>query len=45
MVMVDEDRPREPRQEDQMQDLAFLAATVAFFIFAIGYVQFCDRVK
>jgi len=28
-----------------MQDLLFLAITVAFFVLAIGYVRFCDRVK
>jgi len=28
-----------------MQDLIFLAATIAFFLIAIGYTHFCDRVK
>jgi len=28
-----------------MQDLIFVALTVAFFVVAIGYVRFCDRVR
>jgi len=28
-----------------MQDLIFIAVSVAFFVVAIGYVTFCDRVK
>jgi len=28
-----------------MQDLIFVAVSVAFFVVAIGYVHFCDRVK
>jgi len=28
-----------------MQDIVFLAITVAFFAVSIAYVQFCDRVK
>lgn len=28
-----------------MQDLIFAGATIAFFIVALGYVRFCDRVK
>ncbi len=28
-----------------MQDLIFVAATIAFFVIAVGYAQFCDRVK
>jgi hypothetical protein len=28
-----------------MQDLIFVAVTVAFFVASIGYVTFCDRLK
>ena len=28
-----------------MQDLIFIVVSVAFFIAAIGYVTFCDRLK
>jgi len=28
-----------------MQDILWLAVTVAFFVVSIGYVRFCDRVK
>jgi len=28
-----------------MQDLIFVAISVAFFVAAIGYVHFCDGVK
>jgi len=28
-----------------MQDVIWVTVTVAFFIMAIGYVEFCDRVK
>jgi len=28
-----------------MQDLIFIAVSVAFFVLAIAYVTFCDRVK
>jgi hypothetical protein len=28
-----------------MQDLIFIALTVAFFTLAIGYVRFCDRMR
>jgi len=28
-----------------MQDLIFVAAAIAFFLVALGYVHFCDRVK
>jgi len=28
-----------------MQDLIFVAITVAFFALSLGYVHFCDRVK
>jgi hypothetical protein len=28
-----------------MQDLLWIAVTIAFFAVSIGYVHFCDRVK
>jgi len=28
-----------------MQDLLWIAVTIAFFALSIGYVHFCDRVK
>ena len=28
-----------------MQDLIFVAITIAFFALSLGYVHFCDRVK
>jgi hypothetical protein len=28
-----------------MQDLVFIAITIAFFALSLGYVHFCDRVK
>ena len=28
-----------------MQDLIYIAITIAFFAVSIGYVHFCDRVK
>jgi len=28
-----------------MQDLIYLAVTVAFFVAAIAYVRFCERMK
>jgi len=28
-----------------MQDIVFIAITIAFFALSIGYVRFCDRVK
>jgi hypothetical protein len=31
--------------ENGMEDLVFAAATIVFFIGAIGYVYFCERVK
>ncbi|MBP1597538.1 MAG: hypothetical protein H6Q05_2915 [Acidobacteria bacterium] len=31
--------------ENGMGDLVFIAATIVFFIGAIGYVYFCERVK
>jgi len=32
-------------KEMTMQDLIYVAITVAFFVVSIGYVHFCDRVK
>ena len=32
-------------QELNMQDLIFVAITIAFFALSLGYVHFCDRVK
>jgi hypothetical protein len=31
--------------EIDMQDIIWIAVTIAFFALAIGYVHFCDRVK
>lgn len=28
-----------------MQDLAMVFAAIAFFVFSIGYVHFCERIK
>ena len=28
-----------------MQDIIWVAVTIAFFALSIGYVKFCDRVK
>jgi len=28
-----------------MQDLIFVAVTIAFFLLSVGYVQFCDRIR
>jgi hypothetical protein len=28
-----------------MQDIIWVAVTIAFFVISIGYVHFCDRVK
>jgi hypothetical protein len=28
-----------------MQDITYIAITVAFFVLSIGYVHFCDRIK
>lgn len=28
-----------------MQDVIFVAITLAFFVVAIGYVHFCDRMR
>jgi len=28
-----------------MQDVVFVAITIAFFALSLGYVHFCDRVK
>jgi len=28
-----------------MQDLLFVAITIAFFALSLGYVAFCDRIK
>jgi len=28
-----------------MQDIVFVAITIAFFALSLGYVHFCDRVK
>jgi len=27
-----------------LQDLIFVAATIAFFILSLAYVEFCDRI-
>jgi hypothetical protein len=31
-------------QEMNMQDILFVAITIAFFALSLGYVHFCDRV-
>ena len=31
--------------ESKMQDIIFVAVTVAFFALSLAYVHFCDRVK
>jgi len=28
-----------------MQDVLFVAITIAFFALSLGYVHFCDRIK
>jgi len=28
-----------------MKDIIFIAITLAFFVVAIGYVRFCDRIR
>jgi len=28
-----------------MKDLIFVLVTLAFFVIAIGYVRFCDRIR
>ncbi len=33
------------QEELFMQDLMFVAITIAFFALSIGYVYFCDRVR
>ena len=30
---------------NRMQDIVFVAITIAFFALSLGYVHFCDRVK
>jgi hypothetical protein len=32
-------------EEVFMRDAIFLAVTVVFFLIAIGYVRFCDRIR
>ena len=32
-------------EEFAMQDLVFVAITIAFFALSLGYVHFCDRIK
>jgi hypothetical protein len=31
--------------EGSMQDLIFVAVTIAFFVLSIAYVRFCDRIR
>jgi len=33
------------QREIQMQDLIYIAITVLFFIAAVAYVQFCERMR
>jgi len=28
-----------------MKDVIFIVVTLAFFVIAIGYVRFCDRIR
>jgi len=28
-----------------MQDILWIGITIAFFVIAIGYVRFCDRIR
>lgn len=28
-----------------MQDVIFIAVTLAFFVIALGYVRFCERIR
>jgi hypothetical protein len=28
-----------------VQDLIFVVVTIAFFVLALGYVEFCDRIR
>jgi len=28
-----------------VQDVIFVAVAIAFFLLALGYVQFCDRIR
>ena len=28
-----------------MQDVIFIAVTLAFFVIALGYVRFCERMR
>jgi cbb3-type cytochrome oxidase subunit 3 len=30
---------------ETMKDLIFILVTIAFFVFSIAYVRFCERVK
>jgi hypothetical protein len=32
------------RRMQNMQDIVFVAATIAFFLISIAYVKFCDRI-
>lgn len=32
-------------RENSMQDILWIAVTVAFFVLSVAYVHFCDRVK
>ncbi len=36
---------RERNEELGMQDLIFIAATIAFFVLSIAYVYGCERLK
>jgi hypothetical protein len=38
-------RPEVLREPIPMQDLLFVALTIAFFALAAGYVRFCDRIR
>jgi len=33
------------KRDHTMQDLIWIAVSIAFFLLSIGYVRFCDRLK
>jgi hypothetical protein len=38
-------REKKKLQVKAMEDLIWVAVTIAFFAISVGYVHFCDRVK
>jgi hypothetical protein len=47
MICADtqQDRCRKLGGSGRMRDIIFLVVTGAFFLAAIGYVRFCDRIR